>query len=123
MASKFTLFNANGNTVTLLNPDSLTEDIIVDLSKIGEGLGVAQTWQDMSASRIAGVTYTNNTGKPIEVQITKGDSSQIYITVDGLAVGHARAYSSNDFSNFSITVPNGSTYSVNTFSYWKELRD
>lgn len=28
-------------------------------------IGVNQTWQDVTASRTIGVTYTNTTGKPI----------------------------------------------------------
>ena len=30
-------------------------------------IGVGQTWQDVTASRALGVTYTNTTGKPIHV--------------------------------------------------------
>ena len=33
-------------------------------------IGVGQTWQDVTASRVAGITYTNSTGKPISVSIS-----------------------------------------------------
>ena len=46
-----------------------TEKVRVDstgLTVDGVGmLGHGQTWQDMTASRVAGTTYTNTTGKPI----------------------------------------------------------
>lgn len=34
-------------------------------------LGVGQTWQDMSASRVPGVTYTNTTGRAIAICIRR----------------------------------------------------
>lgn len=33
-------------------------------------LGVGQTWQDVSAQRQAGVTYTNTTGRPIQLNVS-----------------------------------------------------
>ncbi len=33
------------------------------------GIGIGQTWQDLTASRTIGVTYTNTTGKPIFVAL------------------------------------------------------
>ena len=38
-------------------------------------LGVGQTWQDFTESRSSGVTYTNNTGKPIFVSVVFGAPS------------------------------------------------
>jgi len=32
-------------------------------------IGVGQTWQDMTSSRVSGVTYTNSTGKPITAAV------------------------------------------------------
>ncbi len=32
-------------------------------------IGVGQTWQDVTASRVAGTTYTNSTGRPIYINI------------------------------------------------------
>ena len=34
------------------------------------GVGVNQTWTDVTASRSAGTTYTNSTGKPITVSVS-----------------------------------------------------
>jgi hypothetical protein len=40
----------------------------------GASLGVSQTYQDVTASRAAGVTYTNNTGAPISVSVFGSDN-------------------------------------------------
>ena len=89
-------------------------------------IGVNQTWQDVTASRSAGVTYTNTTGKPIEVVCylnTTWPGVRIFY-VDGLEADSI-------YVNSSITlqmktraiVPNNSTYSFNaSFTKWVELR-
>ena len=82
------------------------------------GLGVSQTWQNMSASRAAGTTYTNSTGKPIFVYVVSGVTATI--TVSGIT---SQAFSSYTVASF--IVPNAGTYSVssvNTGVYWLELR-
>lgn len=94
-------------------------------------IGVGQTWQNVTASRDLGVTYTNSTGKPVFIQVS------IYITADGLwratvagvIVSDVQANAGyDDYVNFSFIVPNGSTYSVTQLSgsylamLWSELR-
>lgn len=92
-------------------------------------IGVGQTWQDVTASRNAGVTYTNSTGKPIQVivrmgttVINNGNAVQFY--VDNNLMFSASLYSYSD--NMGIIIPNGSTYkattSNGTVEYWRELR-
>ena len=84
------------------------------------GLGVSQTWQNMSASRAAGTTYTNSTGKPIFVYIVFGLAPSCTLTVSGVTTSGANSYSTSCF-----IVPNGGTYSVgstNGASSWLELR-
>ena len=39
---------------------------------ITSSFGVGQTWQDLTSSRASGVTYTNSTGKPIQIYIVTG---------------------------------------------------
>lgn len=88
-------------------------------------LGVGQTWQDVTASRSAGVTYTNNTQKPIMVIVARwvGQNFTAYFTVNGIDLiwGHA-AGSTGIADAFSIIIPVGTTYKCNTFSTWAELR-
>ena len=37
-----------------------------------QAFGVGQTWQNLTSSRASGVTYTNTTGKPIQIYIVTG---------------------------------------------------
>ena len=87
-------------------------------------LGVGQTWQNLSGSRSAGVTYTNSTGRPIVVSVrAETGSSDCSIFVDGVLAAHALQTSLT--RNFlTVIVPNGSTYIMQpSFSaLWSELR-
>ena len=94
-------------------------------------IGVGQTWQNVTASRSVGTTYTNSTGKPIQVNIILGNFTDaainMQLTVDGLQVatfGYGRA-GAGDNGNGTCTaiVPAGSTYlATGTVSAWFELR-
>ncbi len=84
-------------------------------------IGWGQSWQDVSGSRVAGTTYTNSTGKPIQVCIGAGDDNQSsFIIVD--TINTARFGYRN---TACVIVPPGSTYKIDsgiTFSLWSELR-
>ena len=85
-------------------------------SLVHQGIGVNQTWQDVTASRSAGVTYTNTTGKPIYVSIkarSTGAGAILALTVNGIEIGHITASASNVYHGGQVTavVPNGVTYS------------
>lgn len=95
---------------------------------LNAGIGVGQTWQDVLASRAAGTTYTNSTGKPIFVLITcSSGTTTITGTVNGLTftsgIGSGAYYNA---STIYLIVPNGSTYKTNSFGAgsqsWFELR-
>jgi len=87
-------------------------------------IGIDQSWQDMTASRAKGVTYTNNTGRPI----------QIFINFDpdgGLSVlriaGHNFNVSDSSSEFVSAIIPAGTTYSLSAWGLastmkWLELR-
>lgn len=88
-------------------------------------LGAGQTWQDVTASRSVGTTYTNTTGKPIAVacSISSSGTTAASITVNGVVVCDYVAANAN--SLFAI-VPHGATYllsatAVSSFRF-KELR-
>jgi hypothetical protein len=99
-------------------------------------LGVGQTWQNVTASRTAGVTYTNSTGKPIVVSIrfglgTNTTSINCGILVDGTIGVENNVYGeTNPATRYTLNaiVPNGATYSTagtpGRFSVgdWVELR-
>ena len=83
------------------------------------GVGYGQTWQDVTATRAAGTTYTNSTGKPIMVLI-RANSSTGYLLTNGVQF----PYSGTASTQTSVIIPNGGTYSypTSTFNLWAELR-
>ena len=95
-------------------------------------LGVGQTWQNVTASRSVGVTYTNTTGKPIQIAVhgALNVNGAFEILINGTAV----ASSPSAFTNGArialspVIIPNGSNYSVTyagntgTVTLWDELR-
>lgn len=92
----------------------------------GQDLGVGQTWQNVTASRALGVTYTNSTGKPITVSIRAFAGVLGTFIIDGLTVIN---FANNDptygnFYSYTVIIPNGSTYSMtgSTIGSWFELR-
>lgn len=91
-------------------------------------LGVGQTWQDLKASRLTGVTYTNSTGRPIFISIvTYADSNYGSILyVDDKQVSNVRLLRSDTKAgaSHSCVVPNGSTYRItgSNSTDWSELR-
>ena len=95
-------------------------------------LGVRQTWQDLTGSRSSGVTYTNNTGKPIMISvIARGRDATVTIYVGSvLVVAQTDIFdSAGNASTGSTIVPAGATYTVtSTNKYgvnvtsWSELR-
>jgi hypothetical protein len=118
----------------LLLADTATSGFFVNFTGIemqqginDQAIGVSQTWQDVTASRAQGVTYTNTTGKPIfvSVQAANGLFAK-FIRVNGVAVaGFVPTSSGNLTSTCCAIVQNGSTYSVDNFAtlaLWVELR-
>jgi hypothetical protein len=106
---------------------------------LNQAIGVGQTWQDVTASRALGITYTNSTGRPIQICVTASGTngfiqSTITITVGGLVLGAAGANSGSAggdaTSGLSAIVPVGATYSsqaraaygVGPLLSWTELR-
>lgn len=95
-------------------------------------IGVNQTLQTFTVGtqRISGTTYTNSTGKPIEIYIvgsSGGGGWNITLTINSMQVLSMGVTSNQGESMcFSSIIPNGATYVVNNsgasiFS-WKELR-
>ena len=95
-----------------------------------QAFGVGQTWQDVTASRALGTTYTNSTGKPIQVSVVVRDSSVydgLHFFVNGTAVVVMPdiAGASYGFQQLTITVPSTQTYKLETANLlhsWVELR-
>jgi hypothetical protein len=97
-------------------------------SAAATSIGVGQTWQDVTGSRIAGTTYTNSTGKPIVFFISTISTSSNLLTliVSGVTVATQDTTSGGSNSaNLQAIVPNGATYSATSnrsIASWVELR-
>jgi hypothetical protein len=104
------------------------------------GIGISQTWTNVTGSRSYGTTYTNSTGKPIYVSVSGSSSSasgggiQFYIGGTLIAQqGATQNASIASYHNITMIVPDGITYSANaipggggqggsSLTYWFELR-
>lgn len=97
-------------------------------NNLNAGIGVNQSWTDVTSSRASGTTYTNSSGKPICVTISTSFAAQndIIFYVNSVAI-----YDFGITSNVAIRmnpfiiVPNGATYSCTIpggFNTWFELR-
>lgn len=99
-------------------------------SLIHQGIGVNQTWQDVTASRAAGITYTNSTGKPIMVHVTTQSSSSsnsTSINLNGVSKSLGDASATGLHITASVVIPHGHTYSIvltgsAAIKSWLELR-
>ena len=103
-------------------------------------IGVGQSWQDVTGSRVGGTTYTNNTGKPIMVSVSHFASGSSINTpgvtgyvgdvlVQRSALTTSGGAAGTVGSSISILVPSGATYRIlltgtasNRSVTWAELR-
>lgn len=88
-----------------------------------KGIGSGQTWQDVAASRVSNVVYTNSTSQPIMVMI-EISSGSMSITVGLALIAAPQAANGNTITALSFIVPIGSTYKVvgSGITKWHELR-
>lgn len=81
-------------------------------------VGVGQTWQNVTAQRVAGTTYTNTTGRPIVVLVTVNTTgasvANLTMIVSGLVISTIGQSQAPAVSLSQIViVPAGATYSFN----------
>ena len=98
-----------------------------------QAFGVGQTWQDFTGSRALGTTYTNSTGRSIEVSISLPDTNSqnptVTINVGGVNIlinTYDLGTNVGSFSH-SFVVPVGATYRISVgipvqITSWAELR-
>lgn len=96
-------------------------------------VGVGQTWTNVlnSPGRAIGTTYTNNSGRPIQVSMTvglAGTNGEASFTVGGVVVAQPKNSNSSGFnSQINAIVPDGVTYvladvaGANNITTWAEL--
>lgn len=126
----------NKDTATGIDADW---DILRGVKGLIYGLGVRQTWQDLTVSRALSSTvyYTNSTGGPIQVNVRSTQTNSIinmqgYVKPSGgsdLRVDNFYHGSETDgvliIGSISFIVPDGDEYRVHTgftLDQWLELR-
>lgn len=96
-------------------------------------LGWGQTWQDFTGSRALNTTYTNSTGKPIQVTCSaksQQSSNRVKVIISGVTI--LDSYTVDccgvpqiSYFPLSFIVPSGANYRIEgnfDFSVWAELR-
>lgn len=151
-AIKFFNFGAGGMSVVASGSDSISTPVaitpflipfgayatfvsngsagwyVIDVS----GVGVGQTWQNVTASRAFSATYTNATGRPVVIAVSAtagiGIYTFIYASINGGAVFPFAAGGSPAGPSYiagTLMIPVGGTYSITcsmTLNLWWELR-
>ena len=129
-------YEVQNNNVTNDDPVGSTTGnwVLTSFDASPFGMGFNQTWQDVTSSRSAGVTYTNTTNKPIYVSIYGRyytSSNRIGIlSIDNVEVGKTGYMGSTaqliGGATTSGVIPVGSTYMYTEISMqdfeWAELR-
>jgi len=96
---------------------------------LAAAFGYQQTLQNMTASRAAGVTYTNSTGRPISICV-RGDTTaangSFVLNIGGVIAGRSFHPISGVFLGLNGVVPAGASYVVATDNVsiisWVEYR-
>lgn len=123
-ASTFTV-SLLGQAVTLICDGSNWR---IKSNDVLAALGVGQTWQNMTASRLLNTNYVNNTGRPIVVAVTigSGSASTLDLKVGGVTTT-IPAGNGDHRMTVSAVVPSGTIYNAvrtgsTALSHWAELR-
>lgn len=91
-----------------------------------EGIGVGQTVQNVTGSRLVNTTYTNSTGNTIYLSIQLQDTADQAIVVGDIDMCKTdlSGTSAGHFISLIAPVPNGFKYRLRAsgFTYWAELR-
>ena len=131
--------NADGLFNNTLTSTSTTQALTAAQGKVlkdtldntaASSLGVGQTWQNMTASRVVGTTYTNTTGRPIQVSIKirvgSYQSSDLYVGSELISGIYADVGGGGSITGaMQATVLSGQTYRITSAGLgfkWSELR-
>lgn len=123
------------NSITgSLSDTAVSENAVKEYVSKSAGLGIGQSWQDVTAQRQIGVTYTNTTGRPIALSVTLqasglGGAADIKLSVNGQIVCFQYVGGMNASPAISAfwILREGDTYSLTAQSSgnlikWLELR-
>ena len=117
-ATETTAGKAKIATTAIAQAGTNDTDFLTALKLKNSVFGMGQAWQDVTSSRVSGTTYTNTTGKPIQVNATSsfaGDGeSNVSVSVGGLVVGQnvSRSANSTKRAFVSAVIPSGQTYLI-----------
>lgn len=78
-------------------------------------IGFGQTWQNVTGSRSSGITYTNDTGRPIQLSIMysgSGNTDSFTFSINGVVVFSASNVAGASTVSCNHIIPSGSTYLV-----------
>jgi len=101
-------------------------DLVTTIQNNTVGLGIAQTWQDVTASRSANVSYQNTTSKPIAIKVrATGDDIFPEISTNGSV--WVTFLQSSVLTGQMVIVPENHYFRLRTVNpitiyYWTELR-
>lgn len=102
------------------------KDLVDTKQASSTAFGVGQTYQDVTASRVLGTTYTNSTNKDIWVSVSVALNAGVTLAayVNGNQVCNGFAQQSNSQAWAGLLVPPSGTYSVSGSSIvkWMERR-
>ena len=109
-----TLTSTNTNQALTAAQGKVLKDLADTKQASSTAFGVGQTWQDVTASRVLGTTYTNSTNKDIWVSVsvglTAGATMAAYVSGYQVCNGFAQNNSSQAWAG--LLVPPNGTYSV-----------
>jgi hypothetical protein len=133
LTSNNLLVGAGTSAVNFIAPGSSDQVLISNGTSWSAGsaasIGYNQTWQNLGGSRGVGVTYTNSSGRPIQVIVTLVNTAGAWLYLDGGLVIR-QFYDVNTgagqvgYSFVTAIVPNNGTYLITSgnLSTWYELR-
>lgn len=126
-----TWVTGTGTTESLVSPAKVkaAAEAVVG----NQGLGVSQTWQDMTSSRAFNTTYQNTTGRPIFIGVSAtvaGDGTMSLLVSPNSDMSSSvtadRTSDIDDPTGVSAIIPNNIYYKASVVSasglYWAELR-
>ena len=121
MASSITLYDDDGQPVVL--DGQAMKRMLIEQSR---------TWQDVTAERVVGQTYQNNTGGDIVVSVTPNDTTSGFsfqLRVNGETIQKtSMAQAQTSAVPLIVTIPEGAAYSAysgdvaRNFQIWMEYR-
>jgi hypothetical protein len=117
------------NSITAQQEDAaVTEKAVAEAIEANKGLGLEQTWQEVTNQRRMNETYTNTTGKPIYVQVNINNAANVMFTfkINNIEIEHnedlrcVMNYIIPPNATYKVYSQNGATNYV--YTKWYELR-